>query len=212
MGNKYTTLGQGNLFLPLKSLKTLHIGGPFLQSVSKMDFSGLFGLKELVFEGNDLQMYENGSLSLIWPISHVTLSLEGVFQRNLEEAQAILLDVVHPNATLTLTGTQFDHSLQMFPLSVIYERGVAGLIFKNVSMSLSAFVQLVNYLSGSHLTVFALEDSEIFDSDEGVHLYDVSLDSLEIIFFKNIAIDWFYNFPVFGFLQSVRVPLWALVP
>ncbi|XP_030592721.1 toll-like receptor 2 [Archocentrus centrarchus] len=203
LGNKYATLGQGNLFLSLKSLKTLHFGGPFLQSVSKRDFSGLFGLEELVFEGNDLQGYENGSLSRTGPINHVTLSLNGVFQRNLEEARAILLDVVHPNATLTFTGTLFDNSMRMSPLSVVYERGTRGLIFKNVSMSLSAFVQLANVLSYSDLTIFAVEDSEVFYSEEDVHLYDIILNRLEIIFFKNIVINWFYNFPALSFMQRV---------
>lgn len=203
LGNKYSTLGQGNLFLPLRSLKTLHFGGPFLQSVSKRDFSGLFGLEELVFEGNHLQVYENESLRQIGPISHVTLSLNGVFHRDLAVVQAILLDVVHPNTTVTFTDTQFNKSLQMFPLRVVIERGATGLSFKNVNMSVSACVQLMNIFSGSDLTFFAIEDSQIFKNEEEVFLVDINLKGLDVIVFKNIDINVFYRVPELHFMQNI---------
>ncbi|XP_019215654.1 toll-like receptor 2 [Oreochromis niloticus] len=203
LGNKYSTLGQGNLFLPLRSLKTLHFGGPFLQSVSKRDFSGLFGLEELAFEGNHLQVYENGSLRQIGPISHVTLSLNGVFHRDLRVVLAILLDVVHPNTTVTFTDTQFNKSLQMFPVYVVIKRGATGLSFKNVNMSVSACVQLVNILSGSDLTFVAIEDSQIFKNEEKVRLLNIILNSLDVIVFKNIDIYSFYNFPALNFINSM---------
>uniref|UniRef100_A0A669D6C2 Toll like receptor 2 n=1 Tax=Oreochromis niloticus TaxID=8128 RepID=A0A669D6C2_ORENI len=203
LGNKYSTLGQGNLFLPLRSLKTLHFGGSFLQSVSKRDFSGLFGLEELVFEGNHLQVYENESLRQIGPISHVTLSLNGVFHRDLAVVQAILLDVVHPNTTVTFTDTQFNKSLQMFPLRVVIERGATGLSFKNVNMSVSACVQLMNIFSGSDLTFFAIEDSQIFKNEEEVFLVDINLKGLDVIVFKNIDINVFYRVPELHFMQNI---------
>lgn len=202
LGNKYSTLGQGNLFLPLRSLKTLHFGGSFLQSVSKRDFSGLFDLEELVFGGNHLQVYNRGSLRQIGPISHVTLSLNGVFQRGLAVVQTILLDV-HPNTTVTFTDTQFNKSLQMFPLHVAIERGATGLSFKNVNMSVSACVQLMNILSGSDLTFFAIEDSQIFKNEEEVFLHHINLNSLDVIVFKNIDIQSFYSFPALNFLNSM---------
>uniref|UniRef100_A0A3P9BYS5 Toll like receptor 2 n=1 Tax=Maylandia zebra TaxID=106582 RepID=A0A3P9BYS5_9CICH len=185
LGNKYSTLGQGNLFLPLRSLKTLHFGGPFLQSVSKRDFSGLFGLEELVFEGNHLQVFNRGSLRQIGPISHVTLRLSGVFHRDLAVVRAILLDVVHPNTTVTFTDTQFNKSLQMFPLHVAIERGATGLSFKNVNMSVSACVQLVNIFS------------------EEVRLHHINLTSLDVIVFKNIDINVFYRVPELHFMQNI---------
>ncbi|XP_063332029.1 toll-like receptor 2 [Pelmatolapia mariae] len=203
LGNKYSTLGQGNLFLPLRSLKTLHFGGPFLQSVSKRDFSGLFGLEELVFEGNDLQVYENGSLRQIGPMSHVTLSLNGVFQRDLAVVQAILLDIVHPNTTVTFTDTQFNKSLQMFPLHVAIERGATALSFKNVNISVSACVQLMNMFSGSDLTFFAVEDSQFFENEEKVLLVDINLTSLDVIVFKNIDVNMFYRVPELHFMQNI---------
>ncbi|KAL3996696.1 transcription initiation factor TFIID subunit 4 [Sarotherodon galilaeus] len=203
LGNKYSTLGQGNLFLPLRSLKTLHFGGPFLQSVSKRDFSGLFGLEELVFEGNHLQVYENGSLRQIGPISHVTLGLNGVFHRDLAVVQAILLDVVHPNTTVIFTDTQFNKSLQMSPLRVVIERGATGLSFKNVNMSVSACVQLMNIFSGSDLTFFAFEDSQFFDDEEEVFLADINLKGLDVIVFKNIDINVFYRVPELHFMQNI---------
>uniref|UniRef100_A0A3P9BYM6 Toll like receptor 2 n=1 Tax=Maylandia zebra TaxID=106582 RepID=A0A3P9BYM6_9CICH len=203
LGNKYSTLGQGNLFLPLRSLKTLHFGGPFLQSVSKRDFSGLFGLEELVFEGNHLQVFNRGSLRQIGPISHVTLSLNGVFHRDLAVVRAILLDVVHPNTTVTFTDTQFNKSLQMFPLHVAIERGATGLSFKNVNMSVSACVQLVNIFSGSDLTFFAIEDSHIFKNEEEVRLHHINLTSLDVIVFKNIDINVFYRVPELHFMQNI---------
>ncbi|XP_039879656.1 LOW QUALITY PROTEIN: toll-like receptor 2 [Simochromis diagramma] len=203
LGNKYSTLGQGNLFLPLRSLKTLHFGGPFLQSVSKRDFSGLFGLEQLVFEGNHLQVFNRGSLRQIGPISHVTLSLNGVFQRDLAVVRAILLDVVHPNTTVTFTDTQFENSLQMFPLHVAIERGATGLSFKNVNMSVSACVQLVNILSGSELTSVAIEDSQFFEDEDEVFLVDINLKGLEVIFLRNIDIVWFYRFPELSFMQNM---------
>ncbi|CAI5680880.1 unnamed protein product [Oreochromis niloticus] len=203
LGNKYSTLGQGNLFLPLRSLKTLHFGGSFLQSVSKRDFSGLFGLEELVFEGNHLQLYENESLRQIGPISHVTLSLNGVFHRDLAVVQAILLDVVHPNTTVTFTDTQFNKSLHMFPLRVVIERGATGLSFKNVNMSVSACVQLMNIFSGSDLTFFAVEDSQFFEDEEEVFLVDINLKGLDVIVFKNIDINVFYRVPELHFMQNI---------
>uniref|UniRef100_A0A3P9BYJ9 Toll like receptor 2 n=1 Tax=Maylandia zebra TaxID=106582 RepID=A0A3P9BYJ9_9CICH len=203
LGNKYSTLGQGNLFLPLRSLKTLHFGGPFLQSVSKRDFSGLFGLEELVFEGNHLQVFNRGSLRQIGPISHVTLRLSGVFHRDLAVVRAILLDVVHPNTTVTFTDTQFNKSLQMFPLHVAIERGATGLSFKNVNMSVSACVQLVNIFSGSDLTFFAIEDSHIFKNEEEVRLHHINLTSLDVIVFKNIDINVFYRVPELHFMQNI---------
>ncbi|XP_059184860.1 toll-like receptor 2 [Centropristis striata] len=75
LGNKYKSLGQGNLFQPLKSLKTLHFGGPHLQSVREADFSGLRGLEEVVFDGKNLRVYTEGSLRQIGPIKNATLGL-----------------------------------------------------------------------------------------------------------------------------------------
>nr|XP_033478888.1 toll-like receptor 2 type-1 [Epinephelus lanceolatus] len=75
LGNEYKMLGQGNLFQPLKKLKTLYFGGPELQSVRKSDFSGLSGLEEVVFDGKNLQDYKRGSLREVGPVKYVTLGL-----------------------------------------------------------------------------------------------------------------------------------------
>nr|QDE10492.1 toll-like receptor 2-2 [Lateolabrax maculatus] len=75
LGNTYKMLGQGNLFQPLKRLKTLHFGGPNLQSVRISDFSGLSGLEEVHFDGQNLQAYARGSLRQIGSIKSVTLGL-----------------------------------------------------------------------------------------------------------------------------------------
>ncbi|XP_073325433.1 toll-like receptor 2 [Pagrus major] len=76
LGNRYEMLGQGNLFQPLKRLKTLHFGGPDFQSVGKSDFSGLGSLEEVVFDGRNLQTYAEGSLRRIRPLKHVALALK----------------------------------------------------------------------------------------------------------------------------------------
>uniref|UniRef100_A0A3Q3EEN9 Toll-like receptor 2 n=1 Tax=Labrus bergylta TaxID=56723 RepID=A0A3Q3EEN9_9LABR len=75
LGNTYTVLGQGNLFEPLKRLKSLFFGGPNFQNLRKSDFSGLSHLEEVVFDGPNLEDYGEGSLRQIGPIQFVTLSL-----------------------------------------------------------------------------------------------------------------------------------------
>lgn len=77
-GNKYETLGQSNLFQPLKQLRTLYFGGPYLQSVRKSDFSGLSGFEELFFDWKNLQDYAEGCFRQFVPISHVTFGLNAL--------------------------------------------------------------------------------------------------------------------------------------
>ncbi|KAM9363734.1 toll-like receptor 2 [Symphorus nematophorus] len=118
LGNPYKRLGQGNLFQPLKRLKTLQFGGVNLKSVGKKDFSGLSALEEVIFDGQNLQAYAQGSLRQIGPIKHVTLGLNGPFQVTDTLVVAVLSDVAHPNTTLTFTNTFFSREDQMYPFQV----------------------------------------------------------------------------------------------
>ncbi|KAM9315060.1 toll-like receptor 2 type-2 [Pholidichthys leucotaenia] len=203
-GNKYTTLGDGNLFQSLRSLKAIHLGGPFLQSVNKNDFSGLFSLDELFVDGKNLHAYAKGSLREIGPIGLVTLALNNMFQRSPEEVRVILSEVGHPNTTLTFADTLFYTSDQMSPLGEAFNLGVTSIIFKSVNITTSACVELLNLLSGSRVTVLALEDIDLLRDDEPFSLnYPLNLDSLEVVSFRNMHIDWFYNFPALIFLHSL---------
>ncbi|XP_008295222.1 toll-like receptor 2 [Stegastes partitus] len=203
LGNNYTTLGQGNLFQPLKRLKILHFGGPSLQSVSKLDFCGLFGLEELYFDGKKLQVYAEGSLRQIGPISHVTLGLNGGFQRNPMLVQTILSDAVQANTMLTVTDTLFNTESQMFSLKVALDRGVRSLTFKNVNMSMEACLELLNLLQDSNVTMLALEDAQFLLRPTIVSVGPLSLDNLEAVSFKNIDVTLFYRFPALNFMDRL---------
>ncbi|XP_044047564.1 toll-like receptor 2 type-1 [Siniperca chuatsi] len=188
LGNRYNTLGQGNLFQPLKRLKTLHFGGPYLQSVKKSDFSGLSGLEAIIFDGQNLHFYTEGSLRQIGPIKYVTLGLNGPFQRNQSLVGAILSDVVHPDTTLTFTDTWFITKNQMIPFKVAFNGGTTRVILKNNNITVTACLAFLKLLSNSIINMFALEDTKFFF----IHLSDItypqSMDHLETVVLKNIDV------------------------
>lgn len=201
LGNTYKMLGQGNLFQPLKRLKTLHFGGPNLQSVRISDFSGLSGLEEVHFDGQNLQAYARGSLRQIGSIKSVTLGLNGPFWRNLLLVGAILSDVVHPNTTLTFTDTFFVTDIQMFPFKVASDGKTKSLIFKDVNFTVKACVALMKQMSDSDLTMLALEDTKFFLTFGERN--PPNMDHLEVVVLKNIEVPQFYSFPALFFLEPL---------
>uniref|UniRef100_A0A3Q1FL15 Toll-like receptor 2 n=1 Tax=Acanthochromis polyacanthus TaxID=80966 RepID=A0A3Q1FL15_9TELE len=203
LGNKYTTLGQGNLFQPLKRLKTLHFGGPFLHSISKLDFSGLFGLEELFFDGKNLQVYAEGSLRQIGPINHITLGLSDGFQRNRALVQTILSEVVRANTTLTFTDMLFFTEKQVVPLKVAFDLGLPSLSFKNVNMSVEACLKFLNLLEDSDVIMLAFENAKFLAPTRIPMLGSLNLKKLEAVFFKNVDITWFYRFPALNFEEPL---------
>ncbi|XP_068583777.1 toll-like receptor 2 [Cebidichthys violaceus] len=200
LGNKYKMLGQGNVFQPLKKLKTLLFGGPDLQSVRKSDFSGLSALEEVVFDGKNLRYYAEGSLGQIGPLKFVTLGLNGPFSRNRALVEAILSDVVHQNTTLTFTDTQFSEEDQILPFKVAHRGGTTNVIFKNVTMTVPATLAFLHIMSDSNLTRLALVDTELLDTKLLLGPLDsiqnlLHMNRLEEVVFKNVAVSQFYNFP-----------------
>nr|AKN63433.1 toll-like receptor 2b [Miichthys miiuy] len=202
-GNKYKMLGQGNLFQPLKRLKTLHLGGPYLESVRKGDFSGLSALDEVIFDGKNLRVYAEGSLKEIGPIKHVALSLNSPFWRNHELVEAILSDVVHPNSTLTFTDTFFTTESQTSPFKVVNDGGTRHLIFKNVSLTIGACMAVLSSLSDSNITMLGLEETKFFLSHFSGSIDSPNMKHLQEIVWKNIDIPQFYRFPALFFLQPL---------
>ncbi|XP_029289869.1 toll-like receptor 2 [Cottoperca gobio] len=203
LGNKYTMLGEGNLFQSLKRLKILHFGGPSLQSVRKSDFSGLSGLEEVVFDGINLQVYAEGSLKQIGPMKYVTLGLNGTFCRNKTLVGAILSDVVHPNTTLTFTHTGFFSEDQMVPFEVARNGGTTSIIFKNVNMTLEACMAFLYLMSDSNLTILVLEDVKFNLRHLGHRGYPPHMDRLETLVLKNLDVPQFYRFPVLFILAPL---------
>lgn len=202
LGNKYETLGRSDLFQPLKKLRALYLGGPYLQSVRKTDFSGLSGLEELFFDGKNLQDYAEGCFRETGPISHVTLGLNALFERNQVLVMAILSDVVHPNTTLTLTDTQFTTVHQMFLLRVALKSGSTSVIFKNVTMTGKACFALLLLLSPSYVTMLVLEDVKFLHSVR-FFWYIPNMLHMEVVVLKNIEVPQFYSFPALFFLQPL---------
>ncbi|XP_031718916.1 toll-like receptor 2 [Anarrhichthys ocellatus] len=197
LGNKYKMLGQGNVFQPLKRLRTLHFGGPDLQSVRKSDLSGLSVLEEVVFDGKNLRYYAEGSLRQIGPLKFVTLGLNGPFWRNQPLVEAILSDVVHQNTTLTFTDTQFYTEDQILPLKMAHRGGTTSVIFKDVTMTVPATMAFLHIMSDSNLTKLALVDTKLLLSSLGSIEYPQHFNRLEAVVLKNVAVPQFYNFPVF---------------
>ncbi|XP_076584543.1 toll-like receptor 2 [Chaetodon auriga] len=201
LGNQYKVLGKGNLFLPLRSLKTLRFGGLHLQSIRKSDFSGLSALDEVVFDGQNLQAYAEGSLRDIGLIKYVALGLNRPFMSNQPLVEAILSDVAHPNTTLTFIDTVFGTAAQMSPIKRVYDGGTTRVILKNVNITTRACVELLNKLSHSNLTMFALEDVKFSLTYIGDSVPIIQ--HLEEAFFRNVHVPRFYSFPVLPFLQPV---------
>lgn len=197
--NKYETLGPSHLFHPLKKLRALYFGGSYFQSVRKTDFSGLSGLEQLFFDGTNLHDYAEGCFRQIGPISHVTLGLNGLFERNQALVKVILSDVVHPNTTLTLTDTQFTTAHQMFLLNVAVKAGTTSVILKNVIMTAEACFALLLLLSPSGVTMLALEDVKFIHSVT-VFWYIPDMKHVNVVFLKNIEVPQFYSFPALLFL------------
>ncbi|CAJ1052601.1 toll-like receptor 2 [Xyrichtys novacula] len=202
--NRYTTLGQGNLFLPLRKLRSLYFGG--LESVNKNDFSGLSQLEDVIFDGSKLKYYDRGSLRLTRPITHVTLNLLFPLPGFRSPVRDVLSDVVHPNTTLTFLDTWFFFSNQMIPFNVLSQGGTRNIVFKKVTLSTAACLAFINQMANSNLTKVTFEDVKLFlffeRIDEIPHI-----DQLEEVVFKNIDLPEFYSFPALIFLQ----PLLAVV-
>ncbi|KAM3623388.1 uncharacterized protein V6R79_010541 [Siganus canaliculatus] len=204
LGNEYQTLGEGSLFQQLKSLKTLHFGGLRFQSLRQSDFSGLRTLDEVVFEGRNLVSYEAGSLRQIGPMKSAALSLNGPFAKKPPLAGAILSDVIHPNTTLTITHTFFMIAPQMFPFKAVHDGRTKTLAFKKVNITVSACVKLVQILVNSNLRKFQMEDTK-FLLDPWLGQFPVlpTMDHLEEVFFRNVDVPQFYNFPALFFLKPL---------
>ncbi|KAM7010127.1 toll-like receptor 2 [Tautogolabrus adspersus] len=202
LGNKYKMLGQGNLFEPLKRLKSLSFGGPNLLYVRESDFSGLSHLEEVIFDGHNLQVYGEGSLRQIGPIKFITLSLFSPFLKDLPLVEDILSEVVHANTTLTFTNTWFFTSAQMVPFHLVSDGGTRSIVFKNVNMTVAACLALINQLSGSNITMFTLEDIKLFLSFEPF-TNALNIEHLEELVFKNVDIPQFYSFPALNFLEPL---------
>nr|QFE31815.1 toll-like receptor 2-1 [Sillago sinica] len=207
LGNQYKTLGQGNLFQPLKRLKTLHFGGVYLYSIRLGDFSGLRALEEVTFDGQNLKAYAEGSFRQIGPIKNVTLGLNVPFQTNQALVIAVLSDVVHPDTTLTFTNTFFFRQYQLSPFKLVYSGGTTSVSLKNINITTEAGVALLNILSGTNITKVAFEDVKFLFGDFSDFTCP-TMNHLEEIFLKNIEIPMFYGFPgVFGFkcvLKALR--------
>ncbi|XP_034412027.1 toll-like receptor 2 [Cyclopterus lumpus] len=201
LGNRYALLGRGNLFQPLKRLKTLHFGGPDLQSVRKGDFSGLRALEEVVFDGKNLRVYAEGSLSQIGPLKYVTLALNGPFWRHPTLVEAVLSDVVHPDTTLSFTDSRFSTRDQILPFNVA--RGTTSVIFKNVTMTFMACIAFLDIMSDSNLTSLALVDTKILRTSFRGIGYPRQMKRLEALVFRNVAVPRFYNFPALLFLRPL---------
>ncbi|AWP05374.1 putative toll-like receptor 2 [Scophthalmus maximus] len=202
-GNKYETLGEGNLFQPLDKLKTLHFGGPHLVSVGRSDFSGLSGLRELFFDGTNLQNYAEGSLRHVGPVSHVTLALNGPCERDQALVEVVLSDAVRPNTTLTVTDTLLYTKSQALPFKVAYDGGATGFIFKKVTMTSAACMAFLHLLPGSGITTLTLEDSRFLLYPLGGIAPAPDTGPLEALVLKNVDVPQFYNFPALYFLSPL---------
>lgn len=203
LGNQYNMLGQGNLFQPLKRLKRLHFGGLYLQTIRKSDFSGLTALEEVICDGQNLQVYAEGSMRQIGPMKYVTLGLNRPFWRDHALVEAILSDVVHPDTTLTFTDTFFSTENQMSPFKVLYDGGTTSVILKNVNITFGACVAFFKILSDSNITTFTLEDTKFFLSPFGNIIYYSAMEHLKEVVLKNIDIPQIYSFPALRFLQPL---------
>ena len=203
LGNRYRTLGQGNVFQPLKRLKTLHFGGLDFRSVRQSDFSGLASLEEVVFDGQNLQAYAEGSLRRVRPLKHVALALGGPFKKNQALVEAVLSDVAHPNTTLTFTNTSFFRDRQMILFRALNEGGTTDITFKNVKITLGAFVAFFYIMSDSNVTKFSVIDTKIFLSLSLRLPNDLHFRGWEEVVLINVDIPQFYNFPALFFLQPL---------
>ncbi|XP_060911990.1 toll-like receptor 2 isoform X2 [Labrus mixtus] len=203
LGNTYKMLGQGNLFEPLKRLKSLCFGGPNFLYLRKSDFSGLSHLEEVVFHGPNLQDYGEGSLRQIGPIQFITLNLNFPFLTESSLVETILSDVVHANTTLTFTDTGFFTTAQLLPFHVVSESGTRRIVFKNMTMTFAAVLALIDQLSDSNITMFTLEDITLFLSFEFFFIDRLNFEHLEEVVFKNIDIPQFYGFPAPNFLEPL---------
>lgn len=203
LGNKYRMLGQGNLFIPLKRLKRLYFGGPYLQTIRIEDFSGLTSLEEVVFDGHNLQIYTEGSMRHIGPIKYLTLCLDGPFRSGPSLVKAILSDVMLPGTTLTISDTFFFAPQQMSPLKVLNDIGTTHFVLKNVNITFGACLALLTELSDSNITMFVLENIHFYLSL--FHRIAVQpMKHLEEVVLKNVDIPDFYNFPAIFFLQPLQ--------
>lgn len=201
LNNQYIELGdQGKLFQPLKSLKSLFLGGPNLYKVRKGDFSGLGSLEELTFDGKNLEIYEEGSFRQIGPIKHVAVGLNGAFRKNRALVEAVLSDVLHPNSTLTFMDTSFISETQVSPLKVFRTVGKTGVDFKNVNLTLGACVAILNVLSNSNITLLSIQDARFILGFVGSFLESLTLNHLEEIFLRNLEVPNYYSFPALVFL------------
>ncbi|XP_029948770.1 toll-like receptor 2 [Salarias fasciatus] len=203
LGNKYTTVGDGNVFQGLRRLRILQVGGASLQSVKRGHFSGLSDVDQLFFDGRNLQEYEEGGLKETGPIGLVTLDLNGVFARNPAIVRSILSDVVYPNTTLTFTDTSFLRKTLVSPFGFAANLGATSIVFRNVNMSVAACKEILNLLSRSNLTSLTLDGVQMLQTHETASLDQLQMHSLEAIVLKNIEVTSFYNFPSLVFLKSL---------
>uniref|UniRef100_A0A3P8RH18 Toll like receptor 2 n=1 Tax=Astatotilapia calliptera TaxID=8154 RepID=A0A3P8RH18_ASTCA len=149
-------------FLSYAALRALFVNNNRIKTIHEDAFHPLTHLEKLDLSSNQLETLSSGWFQNLTSLHY--LNLLGNKYSTLGQGNLFLhvtLNVVHPNTTVTFTDTQFNKSLQMFPLHVAIE----------------------------------------------LRLHHISLNSLDVIVFKNIDIHSFYRFPALNFLNSMMKPV-----
>ncbi|XP_051993533.1 toll-like receptor 2 type-2 [Xyrauchen texanus] len=192
--NPYTTLGPAPLFWSLSNLRTLQFGSPSLSKVYRNGLDGLTHLDEITFVGSNLRSYENGSFRAAQPIGLVSMSLQGLFQKDPELVSKILRDVSHPETMLIIKDVILRTNTSVEPFKELKEGGTTSLTLLNSTTTDEAVTYFLFIMNGSALSYIGLEDVHLVGKGWWQKATFTDYKSLHTAYIRNLDIQGFFEF------------------
>ncbi|XP_041634664.1 toll-like receptor 2 type-2 [Cheilinus undulatus] len=207
LNNPYSCLGSPPVFQSLVRLRRLAFGGPALLEIKRGDLSGVTELEELTLHANNLKRYESGALAGIWPLGHVTLSLQGPVSTDRALASAVLADVAYSNTPIVVQEVYLVGTGSVEPLTELTKRRIRSVTLRNVTLSDEAVVEALSMTAGVPITFFSLDDVILTGEGRWEKGNETHLSSLDEVFVRHIVIlDLFKFIKVAEYFRLLRYP------
>ncbi|XP_038163197.1 toll-like receptor 2 type-2 [Cyprinodon tularosa] len=205
LNNPYSHLSSNSSFHGLVRLRRLMFGGPALKELRRGDLLGVTELDELTVHANNLARYDSGTLGDIWPLGHITLSLQGPFLTNVTLAAAVLADISYPETLITLEDIHLIGTQSVQPFRESAKKRIRQISFRNLSVSDESIVDFLVVTDGVPLSLISIKDAQLTGEGRWEKANRTDHKSIDEFFLQNTVILDAFKFTAFlqlGFLLN----------
>uniref|UniRef100_A0A3Q2EHK7 Toll-like receptor 2 n=1 Tax=Cyprinodon variegatus TaxID=28743 RepID=A0A3Q2EHK7_CYPVA len=205
LNNPYSHLSSNSSFHGLVRLRRLMFGGPALKELRRGDLLGVTELDELTVHANNLARYDSGTLGDIWPLGHITLSLQGPFLTNVTLAAAVLADISYPETLITLEDIHLIGNQSVQPFRESAKKRIRQISFRNLSVSDESIVDFLVVTDGVPLSLISIKDAQLTGEGRWEKANRTDHKSIDEFFLQNTVILDAFKFTAFlqlGFLLN----------